>query len=122
MQRAVTWAAVALLVAHGASAQVRVGKDSATRLQRFGRDVLYGTASGMGFAVISQLRDEPPEWHRDWGGYGKRAASNTGEFLVQEGVTAGLAAIMKRPLDYTPCSCTHTGSRIGWALKGAVTD
>jgi len=107
---------------HDASAQSRVGRDSTTRLARFARDLGYGTIEGLAFAGIDQLRDEPVEWHRSWRGYGQRAASNVGEFYIQEGVTEGLAAIMNRPLDYVRCGCRNTGSRLAWALRGAVFD
>jgi hypothetical protein len=30
--------------------------------------------------------------------------------------------VMNRPLDYTRCHCRSTGTRIGWAILGAVTD
>jgi len=77
---------------------------------------------GFLYAGVNQINNQPPEWGKSWSGYGKRYASNFGEFVIQEGVTEGLAAIMKRPLDYTPCRCTGTTGRIGWALAGAVTD
>jgi hypothetical protein len=111
-----------LLFASPALAQVRVGRDSTTRLLRFGRDALYGTAEGLAFAAYDQWQHDPPEWGEGSNGYGKRAASNIGEFLIQETVTEGIAAIMKRPLDYTRCTCHNTGGRIGHALQGAVTD
>jgi hypothetical protein len=105
-----------------ARAQVHVGKDSATRLLRFGRDVVYGTAEGLAFAEVDQLSHSPPQWGNGWNGYGKRAASNVGEFLIQEGVTEGLAAALNRPLDYEHCTCKGTGDRIWWAIRGGVTD
>src|SRR5689334_6547031 len=105
-----------------ANAQSRVGADSARRLDRFGRDLAYGTLEGLAYAGLDQLRDEPKEWNRGWNGYGKRAASNIGEFYIQEGVTEGLAALMNRPLDYSPCTCRGTSQRIWWALRGAVVD
>ncbi len=117
--------AVTLLTAtvvHVAHAQSRVGKDSASRLTRFGRDALYGTVVGLGFAGVDQLSNSPEQWGKGWSGYGKRAASNVGEFLIQEVTTEGLAAALNRPLDYTPCGCHSTENRIGWALKGMVTD
>jgi hypothetical protein len=89
---------------------------------RFGRAVAYGTVMGLAYAGVNQLSNQPAEWGKGWSGYGKRAASNIGEFVIQEGVTDGLAAIMKRPLDYTPCHCGSTDKRVGWALAGAVTD
>ena len=100
----------------------RVGRDSATRLTRFGRALGYGAIMGAAYAGVNQINNEPTEWGKGWSGYGKRAASNIGEFLIQESVTDGLAAIMKRPLDYTPCRCRGTADRIGYALGGAVTD
>ena len=123
MQGRVLWAAVMIAAfSSTVNAQARVGKDSVTRLMRFGRDVVYGTAEGLAFAGVDQLREEPAQWGTGWSGYGKRAASNVGEFLIQEGVTEGLAAAMNRPLDYTRCDCNRTGARIAWALAGALTD
>jgi hypothetical protein len=103
-------------------AQARVGRDSVTRLMRFGRDLAYGTAEGAAFAGVAQWENEPPQWGKGWPGYGKRLASNLGEFYIQEGVTEGLAAAMNRPLDYVRCPCRDFGGRMKWALLGAVTD
>lgn len=105
-----------------AHAQARVGSDSATRLDRFGRDFAYGTAEGLAFSGLDQLRTDPVEWGKGWQGYEKRAASNLGEFYIQEVVTEGLAAIMNRPLDYKPCKCREFGDRLVAAVRGAVTD
>lgn len=119
------WAVLALVLSilpSTAGAQVRVGRDSSTRLQRFGRDALYGTGLGLAYGGVDQLRDQPSEWSKDWNGYERRAASDVGEFLIQEGTTEGLAAALHRPLDYAPCHCTGAGARAGWALLGAVTD
>ena len=113
---------LAVLALGSADAQSRVGADSAKRLDRFGRDVAYGTVEGLAYAGLDQLRDQPVEWDRSWGGYGKRAASNVGEFYIQEGVTEGLAAMMNRPLDYSPCRCRATADRVWWAVTGAVLD
>jgi hypothetical protein len=117
--------AVALLTAtfvHSAHAQSRVGKDSATRATRFGRDLVYGAAQGIVFSGYDQLTNSPSEWGKSWSGYGKRVASNVGASWIQQGVTEGLAAVMNRPLDYRHCTCKTTKNRIGWALKGTVTD
>jgi hypothetical protein len=119
---AAAMAIVLPLTARPLRAQVRVGSDSSTRLQRFGRDALYGTAEGLAFAGLDQLNNDPPEWGGGAEGYKKRALSNVGEFYIQEGVTEGLAAIMKRPLDYRRCGCREASRRIGWALQAAVTD
>lgn len=120
--RAIVTLALLALVMSPAQAQVRVGRDSSTRLQRFGRDALYGTALGLVFGLVDQVRHQPPEWGTSWREYDRRAASDIGEFLVQEGTTEALAAALHRPLDYTRCPCGSTGARIRWALRGALAD
>src|SRR3954466_5312470 len=97
--RAALFIMTLMVIASPMSGQVRVDNGKHTRLQRFGRDVAYGTAEGLAFAFVDQSRDEPPEWGSGVQGYQKRAASNVGEFLIQEGITEGLAAAMNRPLD-----------------------
>jgi len=118
-------ALLALLVAVGASraeSQVRVGRDSSTRLARLGRDMLYGAGIGLLYAEVDQLRNEPPEWGKGMEGYRRRAASDVGEFLIQEATTEALAATLKRPLDYERCPCRGLGNRLRWALWGSITD
>jgi hypothetical protein len=116
-------AAVLLTIAAGAAqAQVRVGRDSSTRLNRFGRDLVYGTGMGLAYAEVDQMQNEPDEWGKGWEGYRKRAASNIGEFVIQEAVGEGLAAALQRPLDYQPCPCRGVGNRLSWALWQGVTD
>jgi hypothetical protein len=100
--------------------QARIGNH--TRLERFAIDVAYGSLEGLAFAGIDQARNDPPEWGHGWPGYGRRAASNVGGFVIQEGVTEGLAAAMNRPLDYTRCKCSGNSPRIRHALFGAVAD
>jgi hypothetical protein len=104
------------------SAQRRVGSDSSTRMNRYYRDIAYGSALGLAWAGVDQLRNDPVEWGKGWRGYGKRAASDIGEFVIQETVTHVLANAMDRPLDYQRCRCSHLRRRIGWALQAAVTD
>jgi hypothetical protein len=104
------------------AAQRRVGSDSATRVTRYFRDMAFGATVGLAWAGVDQLNNSPPEWGKGWNGYGKRAASSVGEFLIQESVTHLLANAMNRPLDYQPCRCRHMSRRIGWALQAAVTD
>ena len=112
--------AIAAAAPHPARAQARIGNH--TRLERFGIDLGYGTLIGLAFAGYDQARNDPPEWGSGGKGYGRRAASNVGGFVIQESVTEGLAAIMNRPLDYKRCKCQNTGARIRHAFLGAVTD
>jgi hypothetical protein len=105
-----------------ATAQVRVGRDSSTRLNRFGRDLVYGVGMGLVYGELDQLRNDPPEWGAGWDGYRRRAASDVGEFVIQEGVTEAMAAGLHRPLDYERCRCRGFGNRVRWALWGSVTD
>src|SRR4030088_3076618 len=81
------------------AAQRRVGSASATRTTRYFRDMAWGSAIGLAWAGVDQLREDPEEWGKGWRGYGKRAASGVGQFLIQETVTHGLANAMSRPLD-----------------------
>ena len=115
-------AALLGLSSTSARAQVRVGRDSSTRLNRFGRDLIYGTGMGLLYAEVDQLRNEPPEWGKGWEGYRKRAISSVGEFVIQEGTTEALAAVLHRPLDYERCPCHGAWNRVRWALWGSVTD
>ena len=116
-------ASVALVIcAAVAGAQRRVAADTSHRLRRFKRDIAYGTVEGLAFSGIDQLQNDPAEWGKGWPGYGRRAASNLGEFYIQEGVTEGLAAVMNRPLDYRRCRCGEFGDRFVHAMRGGVTD
>jgi hypothetical protein len=103
-------------------AQVRVGRDSSTRLNRFGRDMVYGTGMGLVYGEIDQLRNDPPQWGSGWDGYGHRAMSDVGEFAIQEGTTEALAAVWHRPLDYQRCQCHDYNDRFRWALWNSFTD
>ena len=86
---------------------------------RFCRDMVYGVAEGLAFAAVNKT---PAKWGTGWSGYQKRAESNVGEFVIQEGVTEGLAAILKHPLDYAHCTCKDTPGRIWWAIDQGVMD
>lgn len=116
------FAALMLMAAATAQGQWRVGKDSASRWTAFGRAVATGTGEAVLFSGIDQWRHEPSEWSQDWNGYGKRFASNEGGFLIQEGLTEGLAAALRRPIFYEKCKCKGTSSRVGWAMKTAFLD
>lgn len=111
-----------VLLSHPGYAQRRVGADSSTRTNRYLRNLEYGTAMGLGWAGVDQMRNDPIEWGKGWRGYGRRVASDVGEFVIQESVTDVLASALDRPLDYQHCRCAGTGRRIGWALQSSLTD
>lgn len=115
-------ALIAVAMSTPAAAQSRVGRDSSTRIARYGHDLVFGIALGTVYAGVDQLRNDPVEWGKGWRGYGKRFASDAGEFIVQETTTDVLAAVLDRPLDYQRCRCHDTGGRAAWALVGAVAD
>jgi hypothetical protein len=114
--------ALLLALPRFAESQSRVGRDSSTRVARYGHDLAYGAALAFAYAGVDQARDDPIEWGKGWPGYGKRLASNLGEFVIQETVTDLLAATMNRPLDYQPSPHHELGARVGWALQRAFTD
>lgn len=123
VSRALLLVAVLLCLAPRVTrAQVRVGRDSSTRLNRFGRDLVYGIGMGLLFGEVDHLRNDPPEWGKGWEGYRRRAASDVGEFVIQEGTTEAIAAALHRPLDYERCPCRGAWNRVRWALWGSVTD
>ena len=94
-----------VVIAAPSGAQVRADHGRHTRLQRFARDMAFGTVEGLALAGVDQARNRPLEWGTGTAGYGRRAASNVGEFVIQDSVTEGLAAALKHPLDYTRCRC-----------------
>ena len=118
----IAFAAAVFLIPAPASAQWRLGGDSATRLERYGRNLAYGAVTGLAYAGVDQAFNSPSQRGGGWAGYGRRAASNVGEFVIQESVTEGLAAIMKRPLNYQPCNCTETKKRVWSAVEQSFTD
>lgn len=100
----------------------RYNPDTTQWERHVARDALWGVSEGVLFAAVNQWQNEPSQWGNGGSGFGKRVASNVGEFVIQEGVTAGLSYAMEHPLDYIRCSCHETSARVGWAMKNAVLD
>ena len=100
----------------------RYNPDTTHWTRHVARDALWGVSEGILFAAVNQWQNEPSQWGNGGSGFGKRVASNVGEFVIQEGVTAGLSYAMEHPLDYIRCACHETSARIGWAMKNAVLD
>jgi len=59
-----------------------------------GKSTLLRVVAGL--EVPDELRNDPPEWGKGFEGYRRRAASDVGEFLIQEGAIEALAALLER--------------------------
>ena len=94
----------------------------ASRWRAYGLNVARVSAGALGWAAWDQLRDDPEEWGTGWRGYERRAVSEIAGSVVQETITEGLAAAMRRPLDFRRCVCHGTGRRFTWAVRGALFD
>jgi hypothetical protein len=118
-----TAAVLTLGAAVPAEAQLSSPYDSLTTWSRVGRNLAYGATMGLVFSGWDQIRNDPSRWNRTWSGYGKRVASNTGEFVIQELVSDGLSVALRRPQGYKPCNCGNsTGKRINHAFVDVVVD
>jgi len=53
-------------------------------------------------AVANEITNFPKEWHRTWEGYGKRAASQYGQFVLLETLEYSVAEIHHEDLRYVP--------------------
>ena len=93
-----------------------------SRLVHYGKSLPGSLAVGSLMAGVGQLINEPEEWERTWRGYGRRSAAVIGGYVVQTTIEHSLAALLDRPVSYTPCACPQRSRRIGWALAGTVTD
>jgi hypothetical protein len=58
-------------------------------------------------AVANEITNFPKEWHRTWEGYGKRAASQYGQFVILKTLEYSFAEIHHEDLRYVPSS--HSG-------------
>ena len=73
-----------------------------------------------GLAVLQEIRNSPPEWHRTIGGLGKRFASAMGKHLIKSSVQFGVAAVRHEELRYHPSETPGFGHRLEHALLSAV--
>jgi hypothetical protein len=93
-----------------------------SRWRSYGQNVARVSGGAFAFAAWDHLRDDPEEWGNGWRGYERRAVSEIAGSVVQETITEGLAAGMRRPLDFARCSCYGTRRRFTWAVRGALFD
>jgi hypothetical protein len=112
---------LAIVVASRAS-NAQEARMPESRWRAYGQNVVRVSGGALAFAAWDHLRDDPEEWGNGWRGYERRAVSEIAGSVVQETITEGLAAAMRRPLDFTRCSCHGAGRRFEWAVRGALFD
>jgi len=62
-------------------------------------------AKRMFAAGVDQLRDNPPQWDDDWGGYAERLASREGQFISANTLAMLGNAALKYEPRYDQCRC-----------------
>jgi hypothetical protein len=77
----------------------------------------FGSYAKTGFfSITDQIIDSPPDWDQDLGGFGQRAASRHGQFVIQNTFSAlGNAALGYEPR-YDRCRCSGFWSRTKHAV------
>ena len=63
----------------------------------FGPQAIFATAPA---ALADQVRRFPAEWEQNWNGFGKRAASEYGQYVVYAGIESTVQAIHKEDPRY----------------------
>ncbi len=67
-------------------------------------------------ALWGSIGENPPEWGKGMGGYGRRLGSEFVLRTIQGSVEHGMAAALKTNPTYVPCSCSGFFPRLGYAL------
>lgn len=101
-----------------ATNQRYVRPDKETREKRwllgmFGPFAIGGDALSAG---ISTWQNNPPEWGKHWGGFGKRFASNLGKGVIKGTTAFALEESFKLDSHYYRSTKRDTGSRLRNAL------
>ena len=58
------------------------------------------------FTVSDQIFNNPREWGRNWGGFGKRVASREGQFVIQNSFSSAGDALLQYEPRYDRCNCS----------------
>ena len=58
------------------------------------------------FTVSDQIFNNPREWGRNWGGFGKRLASREGQFVIQNSFSSMGDALLQYEPRYDRCNCS----------------
>lgn len=69
------------------------------------------------FAADGQIRNSPPEWDGGASGFGKRALSYQGQFIIQNSITSAANAVAGWEPRYERCRCEGIKARTWHAVK-----
>jgi hypothetical protein len=69
------------------------------------------------FAADGQIRNSPPEWDGGFSGFGKRALSYQGQFIVQNSISSLGNGLLRWEPRYDLCRCSGIGPRTWHAVK-----
>jgi len=73
--------------------------------------------AALGAALGDQASNNPKEWGRNWGGYGKRAGTMYATFAIQNSIYQAGSAALHNEGRYIPCQCKGGWHRAGYALE-----
>ena len=117
------WATTLLLCAFGTAplhAQEAPNQfDPPTRTRDYGVALFdpYSWGNVAASTLLDQIGDNPETW-----GFGDRALSNAGRFVIEVSVYHGVAAMQGRSTAYFPCECIGIPNRTVHAFAQAFTD
>ncbi len=69
------------------------------------------------FAINDQRKNTPPQWDGGFSGFGKRALSYQGQFILSNSITSGANALVRWEPRYDLCRCEGVRPRIWHAIK-----
>ncbi len=84
----------------------------------FGVPALIGSTFG---ATINQIGNDPPEWRRNAGGFGKRFASSYGTNAIRNTVSYGLSEAFKLDNRFERSGQKNVGKRLRHVFLGSYT-
>lgn len=84
----------------------------------FGVPALIGATFG---AAFSQIGNNPPEWGKNIGGFGKRYASSYGTNAIRNTVSYGLSEAFKLDNRFEKSGATNLGKRLKHVFLGSYT-
>ncbi|MDI1241721.1 MAG: hypothetical protein PSX80_07350 [bacterium] len=83
-----------------------------------GPEALIGAGIG---AAFQQIDNNPPEWKRTTGGFGRRLASNLGQNAIEQTTLYGISEAFRQDYGYRKCDCKKALPRTGHSLLSGFT-